>query len=80
MTEQQENRVAALKVGAAWGGAGVSKWLAAIGITSWSDFSGMVASFVSILIAIEVLMRLWRRARRDDRERKVRDTTGAGDL
>lgn len=53
-----ESKVAAVKVATSVGGAGMSKWLSAIGIYSWSDFSGALASVVSVLFIIDWI---WKR-------------------
>lgn len=38
------------KLGLAWGGFGLTKWLDAIGIHTWSDFAGMVAGVYTTLL------------------------------
>lgn len=48
------------KLGLAWGGYGVTKWLDVIGIHTWSDFAGMVAGIYTTLLIGEWF---WKKAK-----------------
>jgi hypothetical protein len=50
MTVPPEGASAAKQLTLAWGGWGVCKLLAGIGIHSWSDFAGMAAGALSLLM------------------------------
>lgn len=48
------------KAAAAWGGVGVSKFLDAIGITSWGDVAAMFAAIYSLILICEWLWKKWK--------------------
>lgn len=49
----------AIKASVAWGGVAFSKWLEAIGITSWGDFAAMLAAIYSLFLIIDWLWKKW---------------------
>lgn len=61
----EDTKMAAVKQFTAWGGVGVSKWLTAIGITSWGDFSALCASVVSILFIADWIWKKFRARGKD---------------
>lgn len=55
----QETKTMAVKSACAWCGVGVSKYLASIGVDSWSEFAAFVASIYTVLLIVEWL---WKKA------------------
>lgn len=49
-----------IKAATAWGGVGVSKYLDAIGITSWGDFAAMLAAVYSLILIGEWAWKKWK--------------------
>jgi hypothetical protein len=45
----------------AWGGYGVSKALGAIGVHSWSEAAGMMATVWTLLLIVDFCWKKWRR-------------------
>lgn len=46
----EEQKTLAVKAVIAWVGVGISKWLAAIGISTWGDFAAMLAAIYSLFL------------------------------
>lgn len=57
----EDTKAAAIANATAWSGFGFSKWLSAIGIHTWGDFSGLCASIVSLLFVADWI---WKRIKR----------------
>jgi len=60
----EETKAAAIANATAWSGFGISKWLSAVGIHSWGDFSGLCASIVSILFVADWIRKKWKARKR----------------
>lgn len=50
----------AVGLGGAWGGYGVSKWLEAIGVSSWSDVAAIVATVYTVLLIADWIRKKWK--------------------
>lgn len=68
---QQDSKMAAAKVAASVGGAGTAKFLSIIGVSTWADFSGLMASLVSLLFIIDWVWKKVKAWRAGKRERKT---------
>lgn len=50
----------AMGLGASWGGYGLSKWLEAIGVHSWSDAAAIVATVYTLLLIADWCRKKWK--------------------
>jgi hypothetical protein len=50
----------AIGLGASWGGYGISKWLDAIGVHSWSDAAAIVATVYTLILIVDWFWKRWR--------------------
>lgn len=60
----QEQDPVAVKALTVWGGVGLSKWLALIGINSWSDAAAAVAFVWTLLLIADWVVKKLRGRRR----------------
>jgi len=52
-----DTKAAFIKAMTSWGGVGLAKFLTAIGVTSWGEFSALMASIVSVLFIIDWIVK-----------------------
>lgn len=62
-----EQEAVTLKAVTVWGGVGLSKYLAFLGINSWGDFAAAVASLWTLLLIGDWLLKKWRGRKRGRR-------------
>lgn len=55
-----DSKVGAMKAGAAWGGVGISKYLEAIGVSSWGDLAAMLAAIYSLFLIVDWMWKKWK--------------------
>ena len=55
--DAQHNAI--VKASVAWSGVGLSKYLDAIGVSSWGDFAAMLAAIYSLFLIIDFLWKKW---------------------
>lgn len=60
MSDTHENKVAAMKAGAAWGGTGVSYYLEQIGFRDWGDVAAFLAAIYSVMLIGEWIYKKWK--------------------